>query len=167
MIHYYIWKNSNPQLEETLRRANEERSAAFYAALGSFWKGAAAGLAALARFAERAQRAARERQAIRELNALDDRTLSDIGVPRGAITGIVKALADGVEEPRPVTAVRKQAMPTQLSAAFPTVKAPAWLNGVVEGGRAVAANSSPVRRPMKPGEPSIEQIARKAEAGCG
>jgi len=159
MIHYYIWKNSNPELEDTLRRVNEERSAAFYAALVSLWKGAVAGLSAVSRLVERAQQRARERAAIHELSALSDRTLSDIGVPRGEIHGIARALSEGVVEPRPVAALRKQALFAHHDAVLGVTKRPAWLSGVVEGGR--SGTTSPVHR--RPANPLLE----KAEASCG
>lgn len=159
MIHYYIWKNSNPELENLLRRVNEERSAAFYASLGSLWNVAAAGLSAVSRLVERARQRARERTAIQELSALDARTLSDIGVPRGEIPGIARALSEGVAEPRPVAALRKQALSAHQDATFGVTNAPAWLNGVVEGGRSGTVN--PVR------ERPANLIAEKAEASCG
>jgi uncharacterized protein YjiS (DUF1127 family) len=113
MIYHYIWNSSNPHYRDILRRANEDRSASFYSALGVLRGGTMALRDAVSRLAARARRRARERVAVRELSALDDRALKDIGVVRGDIAQIAKLAAEKVSEPRP------QVQPPSLSELSP------------------------------------------------
>ncbi len=75
MVIGQIWINANPELRDHLRKANEARSAAFYAT----WR---AVTAPFRRLVEAARRARGERETYRELNRLNDSQLTDIGISR-------------------------------------------------------------------------------------
>lgn len=91
MAFHYIWLSANPELEEPLRRANEARAAAFYAA----WRGAVRALGVPFRRLGAAIRTARRAQRTRrELSALSDRQLEDIGLVRAEIADIARAVAE-------------------------------------------------------------------------
>ena len=90
MVIGQIWINANPALRDHLRQANEQRSAAFYAA----WRAVTAPLRGLV---EAVRRVRDEHETYRELNRLDDRQLKDIGISRSEIGDIVQAVA--VERP--------------------------------------------------------------------
>lgn len=86
----HIWISANPEYREQLRRANEARAAAYYAAwratvraLGNAFEGLAAAVA----------RGRRKRRTYLALQALSDRELQDIGLVRGEIEGISAAAA--------------------------------------------------------------------------
>ena len=156
MTPHYIWMSSNPHLRTQLRRANEERSAAFYAAAGSVRRALAAGTSAISRALRRIKRNHNERMAIRQLHALDDRMLSDIGLPRSEIRSVARALAHGGDEARPLAEIQ-----AQVSAASPRE---AWRPTVLDGGRGddepnagAAERAVPVERPF----------GTNRVAGCG
>ena len=86
MVIGQIWLNANPELRDHLRKVNEERSAAFYAA----WRAVTAPARGLV---EALRRAYRERQTTRNLSRLDDRHLQDIGISRSEIASIAQAVA--------------------------------------------------------------------------
>ncbi|MGI9412483.1 MAG: DUF1127 domain-containing protein [Hyphomicrobiales bacterium] len=163
MAFHYIWMSTDPHLRGHLRRANEERSAAFYAAFATLRNGLAAGGDAVSRAFDWLNRRHKERVAISELYALDDRTLRDIGVPRGEIRSIARALADGVEEPRPRAVAMKKAARDKATEPGPKQK-PAWLHGVVEGGGASATAQTP-RQAGAGRKASVDR--RDRAAGCG
>lgn len=124
MAYHYIWMSNQPHLAGFLRRANEERSAAIYATFRGIGRGIRLVGAAVTGFLARQARKQRERAAIRDLEALDDRLLKDIGVARGEIRRVAHDLAQGVEEPRTLAArLNAPARPAR----------PDWLRGVVEG----------------------------------
>lgn len=90
MSIHYIWLNANPELQEQLREASEARAAAFYAA----WKATVRVLVDPVRaLVERIHHARRARATYRELSALSDHHLRDIGLFRAEIAGIADAVA--------------------------------------------------------------------------
>ncbi len=91
MVINQIWYNANPELRGHLRRANEERSAAFYAA----WR---AVTAPLRRFIEALRRVRRKRETYGALSHLNDRQLQDIGFSRSEIGSIAQAIAAELPE---------------------------------------------------------------------
>ncbi len=151
MAYHYLWLSSNPDLADQLRRANEERSAAFYQAFARLWRRLAALKNVVAPVAGWLRRRVRERAALRELAALDDYSLKDIGVSRGEIQRIARSFGDGTEESRRPGGDRNTASTT----AAPNV--PAWLRGVFDGGRVV----SPRHRQLAP-DASYDQGPRSA-----
>lgn len=95
MSTHYIWLNSNPESQRQLREASETRAAAFYAA----WKAAVRAVADPVReVGERIRRASRVRRTYRELSALSDHHLRDIGLVRGEIAGIADTVAGASPE---------------------------------------------------------------------
>lgn len=135
MGYHHIWITGDPVATRHLQRANEERSAAFYAALTSVGRGFATVAATTRSLHAQWQRRQRRLAAVRELNALDDYNLKDIGVSRGEIDHIAEALADGVEEPRPQVAAYNEHV------AHKTGHWPAWLRQVVHGPRLAPRNA--------------------------
>jgi len=90
MIIHSIWRNVDPNYEVHLRRANEARAAAVYAG----WKWLTGRLgAAVRRLVEANRRAAQMRRTSDALHALSDSQLKDIGVARGEIESIARAVA--------------------------------------------------------------------------
>ena len=81
-----IWYNANPELRGHLRRANEERSAAFYAA----WRAVTAPVRGLI---EALRRVRRHRETYGALSRLNDRHLQDIGISRSEIGSVAQAVA--------------------------------------------------------------------------
>ncbi len=78
--------NANLALRDHLRKAKEERSAAFYAA----WRA----VTALFRgFIGAVRRFRRERETYHALRSLSDHTLKDIGISRSEIGSIAQSLA--------------------------------------------------------------------------
>ena len=73
MVIGQIWINANPELRGHLRKANEERSAAYYAA----WRAVTAPVRGLI---EALRRARRERETYGALSRLNDRMLQDVGI---------------------------------------------------------------------------------------
>lgn len=91
---YYYWLASDLSQRERLRRANEARLTAWAEAWNRLAADLQAGRAALAGLAARLQRMRREAATLRELRALDDRILRDIGLSRAEIR-------EAVRNPRP------------------------------------------------------------------
>ena len=151
MGYHYIWVKSDPITNEQLQRANEERSAAFYSALTTLSRAVQAipdvASSLWARWRKRQARLA----SIRELSALSDRDLKDIGIARGEIHRIADLSADGVEEPREHVAAsdaRRKAL---------TSRWPAWLRGIIEGGRPASYSAA-----GKPAAAALNQNQRKS-----
>ncbi len=86
MVIGQIWINANPELRGLLRKANEERSAAYYAT----WRTVTAPVRGLV---EALRRAYREGKTHRALSRLSDRQLRDIGISRSEIGSIAQAVA--------------------------------------------------------------------------
>ena len=86
----HIWINANPEYRDQLRRANEARSAAVYAA----WRGVLRTLGGAVRGVVAAfDEARRRRRTYFALNELSDRQLQDIGLTRGDIHSVAEATA--------------------------------------------------------------------------
>ncbi|HUF87901.1 MAG TPA: DUF1127 domain-containing protein [Thermohalobaculum sp.] len=114
MDSHYIWLNSNPVLHAQLRRANEARSAAVYAA----WRAAVQALGApFRRLGATLRAAGRARETVNALSALSDRDLADIGLHRGEIAGIARAVAHAVADAPPGTGVTLAELPRLRAAA--------------------------------------------------
>jgi uncharacterized protein YjiS (DUF1127 family) len=91
MVIGQIWINANPELRGHLRKANEERSAAYYAN----WRTITAPFRGLI---EVLRRARRERETYRELSRFSDCMLNDIGISRSEIGSVAQAVAVGSAE---------------------------------------------------------------------
>lgn len=90
MGYDYIWRNANPEYDEYLRIAQRARAATYHAA----WKRCLGVAAAIVEwFTEAHRRAHRARSTYRQLHALDERELKDLGLPRGEIDLVAKAVA--------------------------------------------------------------------------
>lgn len=87
----HIWLIANPELSDHLRRANEARAAAFYAAFKAVSEAVATPIRHLA---ERLRRARRTRETYHALAGLSDRTLRDIGLSRSEIHSISSGVAE-------------------------------------------------------------------------
>ncbi len=86
MVIGQVWINANPELRDHLRKVNEERSAAFYAAwraVTALFRGC---IGAVRRFR-------RERETYGALSRLSDHMLKDIGISRSEIGSIAQSLA--------------------------------------------------------------------------
>ncbi len=86
MVIGQIWINANPELRDHLRKANEARSAAYYAN----WRAVTAPFRGLV---EALRRVRRERETYGRLSRLNDRQLKDIGISRSEIGSIAQAVA--------------------------------------------------------------------------
>ncbi len=86
MVIGQIWLNANPELRDHLRKVNEERAAAFYAA----WRAVTAPVRGLI---EAVRRVRRERETYGALSRLSDRHLQDIGISRSEIGSVAQAVA--------------------------------------------------------------------------
>lgn len=84
---------------EEMRRleqwAHEERARTVAALFAAVARSVKAGFKGLGRLEGRARRWHRKREAIRELNALSDHVLKDIGLSRAEIRSVVEGLLDG------------------------------------------------------------------------
>lgn len=91
----HIWFFANADLQDRLRTANERRAAAAY----DVFRRVGRVLGGIARMVGRIEATRRRRRqvaaTVRELNALDDDILQDIGIPRGIIRDVAHALAEG------------------------------------------------------------------------
>lgn len=149
MFGYDIFLSDPPEYQELRRRRNEAKAAAFYAAAKSLRVGVSAALQSLRRWNK-------ERHAIQELSALDDRILKDIGLERRDIRGVARSYARG--EPAKTTAA--EAAPAE-SAVRPVVRpapqpaAPRFT--AIEGGRP--------QQPRPVEQPAAEP--RQVAVGCG
>lgn len=147
MAYHYIWLSSNPNLAEHLRRANEARSANIYQSLGAPRRGLAVLKDAALDVFRWMQRRVRERAALRELSALDDRSLKDIGISRGEILRVAAASVQRTDEAPAPAAERTD------DQAGDTHGRPVWLRGIVDGDRAAAqhtATDEPTRSDAAP-----------------
>ena len=86
MVIGQIWINANPELRDHLRKANEERSAAFYAT----WRAVTAPFRELV---EAVRRFRGERETYGRLSRLSNHMLKDIGISRSEIGSIAQAVA--------------------------------------------------------------------------
>jgi uncharacterized protein YjiS (DUF1127 family) len=86
-----IWLNANPDLSDHLRRANEARAAAYYAAFKAVAEAVAKPIRHLA---ERLRRARRARQTYHALAGLSDHNLRDIGLSRSEVHSIAHGIAE-------------------------------------------------------------------------
>ena len=162
MSLHYIWMSTNPHLQNQLRRASEERSAAFYAMARGVRHAFAAVSGAIFEAARWMQRRHRERVAIRQLYELDERMLKDIGLPRSEIRSVARALANSDQAARPLAEV--QAEIADASNRTPDESGEAgWRPTVVDGGR-VADPAPAIGRRAVSGEP---RYSTKRVAGCG
>ncbi len=86
MVIGQIWINANPELRDHLRKANEERSAAFYAT----WRAVTAPFRELI---EAVRRFRGERETYDALSRLSDHMLKGIGISRSEIGDIAQTIA--------------------------------------------------------------------------
>ena len=136
MAYHYLWLSAKPEFAPHLRRANEERSAAFYQGFAGLWRQLSRIKVPAEAVAGWLQRRVRERAALRELSVLDDHSLKDIGVARGEIRRIARAFADGEK-------VQRRPGGDIEIASNQTV--PAWFRGVLDGGRAATTAQATAR----------------------
>lgn len=112
----HLWLLARPEHRRMVRAAEQARAAAYgtvFAAIGrGLWRGVAAGLEKLRRFRMR-------RATIRELSALDDATLKDLGVQRGEIWHIADDLAAAATGEPPVPTDQPTASEPGVAAADP------------------------------------------------
>ena len=144
MFGYDIFLSENAYYEELLRKRNEARAAAFYAAARPLRAGISAAAAALGRWR-------RERQVVQELSALNDRLLRDIGISRADIRAIARDFARNGGEKRNAAEILAEAAPKPL----PRVKLPRLT--AIEGGRKP--------RSVVLGQPAA--APRQVAVGCG
>lgn len=86
----HIWVSASPEYREQLRRANEARAAAYYAAWRALVRAVGNGFD---RFAAALERRRRQRRTYHELSALSDRQLDDIGLRRAEIPFLARKVA--------------------------------------------------------------------------
>lgn len=91
----HIWVSANPEYREQLRRANEARAAAYYAAWRALVRTIGNGFDRVAAALERRRR---QRRTHRELSALSDRQLDDIGLRRAEIPFLARKAASARAE---------------------------------------------------------------------
>jgi uncharacterized protein YjiS (DUF1127 family) len=144
MFGYDIFLSENPGYEGLLRQRNEARAAAFYASAKPLRAAIGAGVEAVRRWRQ-------EREVVRDLSALSNRLLQDIGVSRADIRTIARSFAQSDGEKRNAAEILASSAPTPL----PRAKAPRLT--AIEGGR--KAQPAPVERP------AAEQ--RQVAVGCG
>lgn len=89
----HIWFFANPDLQDRLRATNERKAAAAYNLFRRLGRWLAAARQALGTLRATRRRRREIAVTIRELNALDDDILHDIGIPRGAIRDVARGLA--------------------------------------------------------------------------
>lgn len=88
----YLYFIANPEHRPHLRRINEARAAAVYAAARAISEAVAGGVSTLLARLGRRRRIART-EAV--LAALDDRLLRDVGLHRGTLRAVAEAAVDG------------------------------------------------------------------------
>jgi uncharacterized protein YjiS (DUF1127 family) len=89
MSIHTILLNANPEFRQQLRQANEARAAAFHAA----WRAALRAVAApLRRLEARLEAGRRARATYRELSALNDHQLRDIGLSRSELMFVARSI---------------------------------------------------------------------------
>jgi uncharacterized protein YjiS (DUF1127 family) len=86
-----IWLFANPELSDHLRRADEARAAAYYAAFRAVARVVAAPFQFLA---ERLRRVRQARETYHALAGLSDHSLRDIGLSRSEIRDIALGIAE-------------------------------------------------------------------------
>jgi uncharacterized protein YjiS (DUF1127 family) len=92
MLDYYR-SYAMPEIQEHTRPVNEARAAALYGSYRTLIEGVGTGLRVIGSLARRLQRRHRERVAIGQLSALDDRMLADIGLRRHDISATIAAVS--------------------------------------------------------------------------
>jgi uncharacterized protein YjiS (DUF1127 family) len=106
MSFYYVRQRVPPELRSEIDRVNAEHAALIHRALGRLTDGAIVATEAVIEAARRwragRRRRRREIAAIRELGALDDRSLQDIGLQRDGIRAAVRSLEDDARRTRSV-----------------------------------------------------------------
>ncbi len=90
MLPYGYWAPQSEAAHQAARRANEARSAAFYAAARLVVATSARLARSLVRSVTRARAWYRMRRAERHLASLDDRTLRDVGIRREDVAAAVR-----------------------------------------------------------------------------
>jgi uncharacterized protein YjiS (DUF1127 family) len=127
----YLYFIANPEHRHYLRRINEARSAAVYAAVRTISEAVADGVSGLLARLGRRRRIART-EAV--LAALDDRLLRDVGLHRGTLRAAAEAAVDGdaarafAAAERP-SATPRRPLPTPRSAPRRTPSGPREAEG--------------------------------------
>lgn len=136
MSYHYIWLSSNPNIAEHLRRASEDRSAYVYRKLGTLRRLLSGTKDAVLDLVDWFRRRVQERAVLRELSALDDLSLKDIGISRSDIYRVaIDSVAAAADR-------RRRPAETPDDPAAGTSKEPAWLRGVVAGDRPTPKRSA-------------------------
>lgn len=118
----YIWVSANPRYREHLRRANEARAAAYYAA----WRGVVDFVTGgIRRLAASVNRAHRRRQTLRELSELSDHQLNDIGLSRAELPFIADSVAVAEQTSVTLAHLRHLRSASVQSGQFPAARRPA------------------------------------------
>lgn len=158
MFGYDIFLSEHPEYQELRRLRNEARAAAFYEAARPVRAAIGFTATALGRGFEAVGRWQRERRAINELSALNDRVLADIGLQRRDIRSVVRSLVhDGKLRRTAAEAATLEAAPRLEPRPAPQPAAPRLT--AIKGGRRPAPDAAPVVQ-----QPSG---AQRAVAGCG
>lgn len=161
MFGYDIFLSEHPEYQVFRRRRNEARAAAFYAAAKPLRSALATGVRLSGRAFQGLARWRVQRQVVRELSALDDRVLRDIGIERGDIRAIARGFVLNSE-----TAVTAAELAPAESAplAKPRPAAPQVRPRLA----AIAGGRRDTQRPPRPAAPpAVPAGQRQALAGCG